>query len=72
MSQEAVERVLGRMITDENFRRLAAESLESASMQAGYRLSLAELLLLSGNMELQRITELADRIDPGLCRVGGT
>jgi len=71
MSQEAVERVLGRLITDECFRRSAADSLEAASLQAGYQLSPAELRLLTGNLELQRISELAGRINPGLCRAGG-
>jgi hypothetical protein len=70
MSQEAVERLLGRLITDERFRRLAAESLESACLREGYRLSPAELRLLS-SLELQRIAELADLLDSGLCRTGG-
>jgi hypothetical protein len=70
MSQEAVERVLGRLITDEQFRCQAADTLEAACYQEGYRISAAELRLLS-RLELQRITELADRLDPGLCRVGG-
>lgn len=70
MSQEAVERVLGRMITDERFRRLAVESLEAASMREGYHLSPAELLLLSSSLELQRIAELGDTLDAGLCRAG--
>ena len=69
MSQEAVERVLGRLITDERFRRLAADSLEAACLQEGYRLSPAELRLLSG-LDLQHITEFARRLNPGLCRAG--
>lgn len=69
MSQEAVERLLGRLITDERFRRLAADSLEAASLQEGYRLSPTELRLLCG-LELQCIAELADRLNPGLCRAG--
>ncbi|KAB0669056.1 hypothetical protein F6V30_14580 [Oryzomonas sagensis] len=71
MSQEAVEKVLGRLITDGQFRRLATESLEAASIQAGYRLSPGELRLLSGSLEFQRISELAERLNPGLCRTGG-
>ena len=69
MSQEAVERLLGRLITDERFRRLAADSLDLASLQEGYRLSPEELRLLSG-FGLQGITELAGRLHPGLCRAG--
>ena len=45
MSQEAVERVLGRLITDERFRRAVGDSLEAACLQQGYSLSHAELRL---------------------------
>lgn len=69
MSQEAVERVLGRLISDKRFRRLAADSLEAACLQEGYRLSPEELRLLSG-LELQQVAELAGRLNPGLCRAG--
>lgn len=69
MSQDAVERLLGRLLTDERFRSHAAVSLETASLQKGYRLSQAELLLLSG-LELQGFSELAHRLNPGLCRTG--
>jgi hypothetical protein len=69
MSQTAVEQVLGRMITDERFRRLATKSLETACLQEGYQLFPAELRLLSG-LDLQCVTELAGRLDPGLCRAG--
>lgn len=67
MSQEAVERVLGQLITDERFRRLASDSLETACLQQGYSLSAEEIRLLSG-LEPQCISELASRLDPGLCR----
>lgn len=70
MSQEAVERVLGRLITDERFRRQAVDSLAAASLREGYCLTPAELQLLS-ILDLQRITELADQLIPGLCRTGG-
>ena len=69
MSQEAVERLLGRMITDERFRHLAADSMATASLQEGFCLSPTELRLLSG-IELKCITELAGRLNPGLCRAG--
>ncbi len=69
MSQEAVERILGRMITDKRFRTLAGESLESVSRQEGFQLNLTELRLLSA-LELQRFDELAGRLDPRLCRAG--
>jgi len=69
MSQEAVERLLGRLITDERFRTQAAASLEKASLQEGFRLSQTELLLLS-KLELQGFSGLAHRLNPGLCRTG--
>lgn len=71
MSQEAVERILGRMITDGRFRSQAADSLQAASIREGYQLSPTELRLLSG-LKLDSITELAGRLDPGLCRAGST
>lgn len=70
MSQEAVEQVLGRLITDERFRRLAVASLESASLREGYQLTPVELLLLSNSLELPGITELANRLSPSLRRAG--
>jgi hypothetical protein len=69
MSQEAVEGVLGRLITDERFRCLAADSLEAACLQEGYRLYPAELRLLS-RLDLKHITAFAGRLNPGLCRAG--
>jgi hypothetical protein len=71
MSQTAVEQVLGRMITDERFRSLAATSLEAVCLQEGYRLFPAELRMLS-KLDVQYIITLSDRIDPGLCRAGTT
>ncbi len=67
MSQEAVERALGRLLTDEGFRRAANKSLEIACMQHGYSLTKTELSLMSG-LKLQVIKEVAVRLDPGLCR----
>ncbi len=69
MSQEAVERVLGRLITDERFRRAVSDSLEAACVQQGYSLSRTELRFLS-ELELKEIGALAARINPGLCRAG--
>lgn len=67
MSQEAVERVLGRLLTDEGFRRSAKESLEVACMQQGYLLTTTELSLLS-DLKLQALTDVAAQLNPGLCR----
>lgn len=71
MSQEAVERVLGRLITDERFRHAAADSFEAVCLQEGYSLTTAEMRLISG-LELPRFAELAGRLDAGLCRAGSS
>jgi hypothetical protein len=71
MSQEAVERLLGRLITDARFRKLTAHSLELACRQEGYPLSPVELRLLSTFLALQPLAELGDQLDPGLCRAVG-
>lgn len=67
MSQEAVERVLGRLLTDTWFRLRAADSLETVSMQEGYQLNATELRMLEG-MDQSHIARFAERLDPGLCR----
>jgi len=67
MSQDAVERVLGRLITDARFRRAVGDSLEAACVQQGYSLSPTELRFLS-ELELKRISALAASINTGLCR----
>ncbi len=67
MSQEAVERLLGRMITDDRFRKQAQGLLGSACRQEGYLLSPEEIRMVSG-IDLTRFRELADQISPGLRR----
>ncbi len=67
MSQDAVERMLGRMLTDLRFRTQVGDSLESISRKEGFQLNSCELRLLS-SLELQRFEELADRLAPELRR----
>ena len=67
MSQEAVERLLGRLITDEQFRLQAQDLLGATCRQAGYLLSPEEMRLLASS-DLKRFVELADQISPGLRR----
>ena len=67
MSQEAVEQILGRMLTDEQFRTMAVDSLEAVCQQRGYSLTTKELSLLS-MLNKQPFTKLATQLDSGLCR----
>lgn len=67
MSQGAVEQVLGRLITDPQFRRLAADSMEAACLREGYRLLPQERQLLC-ELDLNSLEELAVRLDLGLRR----
>jgi hypothetical protein len=69
MSQEAVERLLGRLITDEQFRIEASSLLENACLHEGYRLTPDELRLLS-SVKMQHFAELEDKISPSLRRAG--
>ena len=47
MSQEAVERFLGRVITDERFRKQAMSALEQSCLSEGYALSPTETAFLA-------------------------
>jgi len=58
---------LGRLLTDEQFRRLAERSMEKACRDHGYALSDAELEILSG-MNLNMLARAADGVDPRLQR----
>ena len=44
MTQQAVERALGKLLTDENFRERFFENPEAASWEAGLALSPSELV----------------------------
>jgi hypothetical protein len=70
MSQEAVERMLGRLITDAGFRTLACDSLEVACCQEGYFLTSTELRLLA-DLDFQQVAAITSSLDPGLCRASG-
>lgn len=69
MSQDAVERLLGRLITDEHFRQMAVDSLFMACQQTGFLLSSTEMELLSG-LDIGWFAESSRHIDHGLCRAG--
>lgn len=68
MSQAAVERVLGKLITDDAFRHRFFADPAGASFGAGFELSVAELDALTRlpRKALARFTRL---VDDRICRV---
>lgn len=67
MSQEAVEKVLGRLLTDEQFRTQAQHQLGAACRQEGYLLSPEEMKMLS-RTDLTGFSDLAEQLNPCLRR----
>ncbi len=62
MSQEAVERLLGRLLTDDHFRKRAGESIVCVSREAGYDLNEDELNSISHD-DVVRIDMVAGYLD---------
>ena len=67
MSQRAVERVLGKMITDDDFRRRFLRNPRGACFQAGLELSDEELDVL-GRIPESALEALGACIDDRICR----
>ncbi|MGD9949773.1 MAG: Os1348 family NHLP clan protein [Desulfobulbus sp.] len=67
MSQNEVERFLGRIITDADFRAHTERSLERACYSEGYALSTVELSFL-GNLDFQLFQQLSETIDDSIKR----
>lgn len=66
MSQTSVERVIGRLVTDEAFRRRFAagrRELLRELVDGGLELTWCELEVLQG-LDLRSIARCAERIDP--------
>ena len=68
MSQAAVEKALGKLITDEGFRGRFFKDPAGASFAAGLELSRAELDALS-RLSLEAIARLSARLDHRICRL---
>jgi len=67
MSQNEVERFLGRIITDSNFRAKAASSLKSACYGEGIALSKEEMSILS-NIDFSQFGLVAAALDDSVRR----
>ena len=67
MTQESVEKVLGRMLTDDIFRSRARESLNRACMEEGYLLSDEESRMVE-RLDLLKIDLVAGSLDSGIKR----
>lgn len=73
MSQRNVERVIGRLVTDEPFRARFAENPEAALkeiVECGLELTSVELGALAG-MDVGMVTRFAEAIDPRIQKVCG-
>ena len=68
MSQEGVEKVLGRMLTDVLFRDRTKICLHAACLEEGYLLSNEELRLLEGS-DLRKLDCVAEGLDSGIKRL---
>jgi len=68
MSQQVVERTLGKLLTDESFRERFLTAPGVAALQAGLRLSDIELAALSG-LSRSALCSFAASLDPRICRL---
>ncbi len=67
MSQQAVERALGKLLTDENFRDRFFASPEIASWEAEFTLSAVELEALS-RLSLEALARFSEGLDKRISR----
>lgn len=68
MSQDGVERFLGRIITDADFRARAAQSLEKTAIMAGITLSREETALIKC-IDFTLFGQVADTISDSIRRI---
>lgn len=67
MSQEMVEKLLGRLLTDDDFRQRAVRSLVESCRQEGFSLSCEELESIRRE-DLVLLEWVATRLDKGIKR----
>ncbi len=68
MSQAGVERTIGKLVTDECFRRRFFKDPAAASFNAGLELSPAELDALS-RLRVEAIANFSACLDDRVCRI---
>ena len=68
MSQHAVERTLGKLLTDESFRERFFTAPRVTAWAAGLRLSDVELAALSG-LSRSALRSFSASLDPRICRL---
>ena len=67
MTQESVEKVLGRLLTDSIFRQRAARNIEEVCRQEGYSLSDEEMRLMRQS-DFPSLSTAADGLDSSIRR----
>jgi hypothetical protein len=68
MCQEAVERTIGKLVTDESFRIAFTVDAQRASLEAGLRLSPTEMVALA-RIPARALDQFARRLDDSICRL---
>jgi hypothetical protein len=67
MSQESVEKTIGRLLTDDYFRLRASLHLEILCHKEGYDLSDEELRMIK-KIHLPSLSDIAENLDGGIKR----
>ncbi len=68
MSQRAVERAVGKLVTDEEFRDAFYENPATACLTAGLELTTAEIRALT-SIPRSALSALCARLDDCICRL---
>jgi len=71
MSQQAVERAIGKLVTDESFRARFGAEPARASLEAGLSLSATELAALA-RVSHEALRQFADVLDDSIRRLAGS
>jgi hypothetical protein len=71
MSQQAVERAIGKLVTDESFRARFGAEPARASLEAGLSLSATELTALA-RVSHEALCRFADVLDDSIRRLAGS